>query len=381
MSQVLTEGSGSLSRIAELASRYNASSVFLVTGKASYRGCGAEAVLDSVLADKRVVRFCDFTPNPQLRDVENGVSIFRESDCDLMIAVGGGSVLDIAKLINICAASETARASCADLITKRAQPTATRVPLIAVPTTAGTGAESTHFSTVYIGDAKYSMAHPSMLPQVVILDPTLTASLPAAVTAATGIDALAQALESFWSVGATAESRGHALAALPLVTGNLELAVNHPSERAREMMLRGANLAGQAINISKTTAPHALSYAFTARYGIPHGHAVGLTLGAMFEYNACATAETTIDPRGLNHVHSSMEQLAKSLGVAVPSQGRARLGELMNAIGLTTSLSTLGVPRADLESIARSVNLERLANNPRSMSTDDVGSILESVFQ
>ncbi len=374
---VVISGDGVLSRVGELLQRHRPHRIFLVPGRASYLQCGAKAILDRELASFDVAHFFDFTPNPQLGEVERGVFELREHDADMVVAVGGGSAIDIAKLINACAASP---ASCEDLITGKLTPESASLPLIAVPTTAGTGAEMTHFAAVYIGEAKYSMAHASMLPDAVILDPSLTASLPPSVTAATGIDALAQAIESHWSVGATIESQHYAIDAMGLIWNNLERAVTAPNAEVRDAMLSGASLAGQAINISKTTAPHAISYGLTARFGVAHGHAVGLTLGALFEFNGRADLTSVSDPRADDHLLASMKTLCTHLGVASTAAGQQRLHDLMEAIGLETQLRKLGVTRSDLPSLAASVNLERLGNHPRRLRVADIGRILESVY-
>jgi alcohol dehydrogenase class IV len=156
-------------------------------------------------------------------------------------------------------------------------------PLIAIPTTSGTGTEATCFAVVYIDKTKYSLKHSSILPDYTIIDPTLTHAMPPLVTAATGMDALAQAIESYWGVKSTHESQAYAREAITLTLAYLKAACQNEVE-ARDAMSRAANLAGKAINLTETTACHAVSYPITSYFNVPHGHAVALTLASMFGY-------------------------------------------------------------------------------------------------
>lgn len=370
----------SAGRCAELdgiLSRLGARSVFLVTGRDSYARSGAESALAPALEGRRVVRFYEFAPNPTAEDVEAGVRRFRADPCDALVAVGGGSVIDMAKLVNACAAAGEGDVS-ARLRGELAL--APGVPLVAIPTTAGSGAEATHFATVYVGGEKYSAAEEGMRPTHAILDPALTASLPPALTAATGLDALAQGIESIWSVRADERSLADAREAVRLSSRSLVTATCSPDDESRRDMLEAAHRAGRAIDRSRTTAPHALSYALTTGFGIPHGHAVGLTLGAIFAWNARTEEGDLADPRGPEWVRSRIAELCQMLGCETGDAAGTSLDELMAKLGLETRLRKLGVSRGDLPSLVRSVNAERLANNPRRLPPEAVGRVLESVY-
>ena len=153
-------------------------------------------------------------------------------------------------------------------------------PLVCIPTTAGTGSEATHFAVIYVDGKKKSIASQQLLPDVVILDPQLTDNMPAYVSACSGFDALCQA--TYWSRAATPLSQLYAALTIKVLIVELPQAVNSNSRLVRDKMQMAANWAGKAINISKTTAPHAMSYVITQEFGIPHGHAVALTLGKFF---------------------------------------------------------------------------------------------------
>jgi alcohol dehydrogenase class IV len=253
-------------------------------------------------------------------------------------------------------------------------------PVIAVPTTSGTGSEATHFAAVFIGNCKYSVAHRSMLPVGAIIDPELTYSMSPETTAVTGLDAFSQAVESMWSVNATESSRHSARQAIRLALDHLPTAVNRPSPSARFGMSKAAHLAGIAINVTKTTAPHAISYIMTSRFGLPHGHAVALTLGPFLEYNSQATSDDVTHPGGAEEVHRSIAELNHLLGCSNAIASRKRITELIESLNLPTRLRDVGIhTSAQRQMIAEGVNLERLANNPRVLSERALNEILEEI--
>jgi len=305
------------------------------------------------------------------------VEIARRLRLDCVVAVGGGSAIDIAKVIAACGANpgEPAKYIAGDATLNEAGP-----PLIAIPTTAGTGSEATHFAVAYIGSKKYSLAHPGLLPKYAILDAQLTQSLPPAITAATGLDALCQAIESMWAVGGTAESRAFAEQAFELAWHHLPTAVKAPTPEARQAMLDAAHLAGKAINLGKTTAPHAISYALTTRYGTPHGMAVALTLAVVLRHNHEVDEASCTDPRGVAQVRESVARIIAILGCSTVEQTQHALEQFIAAIHCPTRLSQIGVQEADLADLAAAVNVERLGNNPRRISQAELVELLRNVL-
>ena len=166
-----------------------------------------------------------------------------------------------------------------------------------------------------------------------------------------------------------------------LVLVNLVGTVRTPNEARRESMSRAAHLAGRAINISKTTAPHALSYMLTTSYGIPHGHAVALTLGSFLEFNAEVSEEDLNDPRGVHHVREMIGDVCSLLGAHNPLDGRRALVDLMGSIGMETRLGPCGIEgAADCARIVETVNVERLSNNPRSTTKAQLTQLLEKLI-
>jgi alcohol dehydrogenase class IV len=351
--------------------------IFLVTGHQSFASSGAKKVCDTMLKNYTVTQFSDFSPNPDLVEVMHGIERYNAADPDLVLAIGGGSAIDIAKAVNALAVHSEDPAA---YIQGEKNLEIQSVPLVAVPTTAGTGSESTHFAVVYIGNIKYSLAHDRMLPQYAIVDSKLSASQPPHVTAATGLDALSQAIESYWSTQATDESKRYAYEAIPLIMEHLPGAVAAPTARARRSMALGAHLAGKAINISKTTASHAMSYPLTKHFGLPHGHAVVITLPALFLFNAEVDESTVQDSRGVAYVRTVIHTLTKLLGEETPEAAAHKLTELVRTLGFATALGEHGVGMADIDALVSEMSLERAGNNPRVCTKEDATRILQSIL-
>ncbi len=365
---------GAAQQIGSELQRIGAESILLVTGRASWERSGAAARLRDCLAGYQVTRLCEFDVNPKLPQVEQELLRLRKVPYDAVVAVGGGSVIDVAKLIAFFASQPGPPKLNDD------QPVPRRVPLFALPTTAGSGSEATSFAVVYSEGRKYSVAHPSILPDVALVDAELTLQLPPRLTAVSGMDALAQAMESMWSVNSTAESRTLASGAIERILNHLVASVQQPTSDSRAAMAEAAYMAGQAINISRTTAPHAISYALTSGFAVPHGHAVALTLGQLLLFNAGVSAEDVIDPRGPAHVHTAIEELNRYFGCRDAGETCDRIRSLMEQIGLETSLQQCGVHTEEQRRwLAESVNTERLANNPRRLSATQLRDILRNV--
>jgi len=355
------------------------SHIFLVSGKSSFSLSGAEQLLQDHLKKYIVTTFSAYTPNPSLEDAVVGANLFRESGADCIMAVGGGSAIDIAKLVK---ALIPFKGNETDFLARDiSESKHASLPLIAIPTTAGTGSEATHFAVVYHEGKKYSVASSYLLPNACVIDPTLTQSMPPYLTACSGIDALSQAIESFWNVNSTDKSREYASRAMTLCFEHLEPAVLAPNEDHRTQMARASFLAGKAINITKTTAPHAISYTLTSNYDIPHGHAVSMFLPWFLTYNFQLTDCDCNDSRGVDFVKARLLDIARLLGTDDLTIATKRLQSLIQNIGLESNMKDLGVPTSATRAIAEGVNLERLKNNPRQPSSDCLSACAESLFQ
>ncbi len=354
-------GNGSISSIRDITARLKAQKVLLVTGRQSFRASGAASALSGSLAALACRRFSDFEVNPRLDEALPGIDLLLQFQPDLVVAVGGGSVIDMGKLIAILSAQPQTDYR---FIVENSAISRRGIPLVAIPTTAGAGSEATHFAVAYIGTKKFSLAHRFLLPDYVIIDPELTCAATPYQTAVSGMDALCQAVESYWSVHSTGQSRELASEAIAMIMTALEEAVLAGSRRARQAMARAANYAGRAINISQTTAPHALSYTLTSRYAIPHGHAVALVLGKFFLLHE-TTRGAVIDRRGTRFFSNILETLYTLLGCKDADSCARAWYRRMEVIGLETDFARLGISsQRDRALIVKSVNPERLKNHP-----------------
>ena len=366
-----------ISKLPEILKAKDTCGLFLLTGKSSYEKSGAEEAVSRHCKGYATTRYVVEERIPETETVTNAARAFADSGCDAIAAVGGGNVIDTAKLVNILASGEMNPGT---LLNGYSHLPVCRYSLTAVPTTAGSGSEATHFAVVYSGGNKYSVAHESILPEYAIVDPELTYSLDPYNTAVSGIDALSQSVESAWACGSNHTSSEFAFEAIRLCIKSYLKAVNSPDEISRRDMAVAANLAGKAINISKTTAPHALSYTMTMKYGIPHGQAVCVTLPAIMDYNFNVEENDCSDSRGLEHVKSVITKIAGLLGERTVSDAAEKLRRIINEAGLSTSLSKLHIPKEGIQDIASGINAERMNNNPRKLTADSITDILERIY-
>jgi alcohol dehydrogenase len=369
-------GVGSLNNLRSIIDKHNAKKVLIVTGKKSFLLSGAQEKIKEMLSDIEVVAFHDFQSNPKIEDVIKGVRLARSRHSDLIIAIGGGSVIDMAKLIRILSCQNNN--NIIHFINNPKLILSKGVPLVAIPTTFGSGSEATHFAVVYIEKKKHSLAHGCITPDYSILDSELSYSLPKELAASSGIDALSQAVESYWSIKSTPISKKYSLEAISLIIHTLKRAILGDKHSINDM-LRASNLAGKAINITTTTAPHAISYPLTTFFGIQHGHAVALILGYFFEINSSTDKYKVQDPRGEKYLLKTMNELFDVFSVNTPKECFEAWQNLMKSIGLETSFCKMGVcSNSDRKIITNNVNLQRLSNNPVEICDKVIAQILLS---
>lgn len=373
MAQVVKFGNKSVSFLKKILSDNLPRKIFLVTGKNSFINSGARDNLEPILNNYCYFRFFDFESNPKVEDVERGVYLFNQNKCDLIIAVGGGSVIDMAKLINIF---HSEKGDLSPYIISNTTKGGV-VPFVALPTTSGTGSEATHFAVVYVDKKKYSVANNLLLPDIVLINPSFTFNASPYLTAVTGLDAFSQAIESYWSVNSNKESKEFSKKAIKIIWNNLPLAVNKNDNKAKERISLASHLAGKAINITKTTAPHAISYPFTTYYAIPHGHAVALTLSYFMEYNYNVNKFDCNDPRGSEYVKKSIEEILNFINLSSIKKGVVKINEFLNKVGIDKNLTNLKISKDEIEfKILKNINIERLNNNPRKLNFNDIYNYL-----
>ena len=378
MSQKEYLGYNSITQLNNILKKHNPRNIFLVTGKDSYEKCGAKSTIDIFLKNYNVIHFNDFETNPKLHDIKKGFNLFKQKKCDFVIAVGGGSVIDIAKSINILAANPGEPIE----YVKKKKPIKNKgKTLVAVSTTAGSGSEATKFAVIYIDKIKHSLEHNFMLPDYAIIDPQFTINMPKNITAFTGMDALSQAIESYWSINSTLKSKKYSKKTIKLIIKNLKNAVNIPSKKSRESMAKAAHLAGKAINITKTTACHSISYPITSYFNVPHGHAVALTLASMLVYNSQVTEKDVLDKRGTAYVKNNIKEIVNLIDARSVEEASKKITNLMKDIGLKTKLSELGIKaKKDIEIIIKNgFNPDRVKNNPRILTESALRKILNDI--
>lgn len=365
-------GNGYLRKLNSIVKECSPSKIFLITGEKSFELSGAANGIKSALKGIESYRYSGFEENPKFKELLYGANILRDFNPDLIIAAGGGSVIDTAKIITILPRDQED----AKKIIRGEHSNFTKIaPIVAIPTTSGSGSEATHFAVAYLKNKKYSVAHADLLPDYSIIDPELTYSMPPYQTAVSGLDALSQAIESGWANGATAESKNYSYEAIDLISANIARTVHDPSPKSRYEMAKGSNLAGKAINISKTTAPHAMSYGFTAKYGIPHGHAVALTLGHFFTLNKKVSV---VDNNA--ELSNYIDFLVQKFNAKDVEDATKRFYELVEGLGLDLTLSKIGLKdERELIELANSVNVERLKNHPVKIEKNMILEILNII--
>lgn len=307
-------------------------------------------------------RFSGYAPNPTYEQVVAGVDAYRREGCDGLVSLGGGSAIDVAKCVGLWAGlpGDGRDERFADLPAGPAY-----VPHLAIPTTAGTGSEATHFAVVYVDGEKRSVAHPTLLPDAALLVPGLLAGLPAYQRAATMLDALCQAVESSWSRRSSATSRAHAARAIPALVASASAYLAGDASVARAVAL-AADEAGRAINQTTTTAPHAMSYKLTSRFGLAHGHAVALCMGPVWA-RLLSTAQGP-----------TRERLAE-VDALMTGQPGAPWGSGIDVFRRILAETRLAAPdnvgEEDLELLAASVNAQRLSNHPETLTPSDLRAL------
>ncbi|HOJ19267.1 MAG TPA: phosphonoacetaldehyde reductase [Ignavibacteriaceae bacterium] len=354
----------------------NINRIFLVTGNKSFDKSDAKNKLDLLLQNFDVLRYPVLRPNPLFDDILEGAEKIRDFHPEVIIAIGGGSVQDTAKLLSVISL-ETNKAN--ELIMGKICSPKREITFISIPTTAGSGSEATHFAVVYKDGIKYSVASEHLLPDFVVLDPTLTYTLTPYLTAVSGMDALSQAIESYWAVGSTNESKVFATDALRLILSVFPEIVKNATPESRRKMLMGAHLAGKAINISKTTAPHAISYVISSFFKVAHGQAVALTLPLFFEHNLgdSGTLNHGINKKDISKIKTDLCRLLNCKDVA---EGKRKITQIIKDCNLKTKITEfVSSDKRVLNLIMNGINKERLMNNPKILSSYELKTLLRSI--
>ena len=371
--QKIIEG---IDKLQEILEAVNTRKLFMVIDS-SYPFLNIKERIEQTSVTK--VCFSDFSPNPLYEDVCKGIDLFKEQNCDAILAVGGGSSIDVAKCIKLAVlAREGNESLIPPIVSKQVEIEGKRIPFIAVPTTAGTGSESTHNAVMYYQGSKQTVTNDGVLPDYALLEPNVLVTLPLYQKKCTMMDALCQGIESWWSVNSTDESKGYAKKAVELIAKYWRKYIFDNDTHAAANIMQAANYAGRAINISATTAAHAMSYKITSMYKLPHGHAVAVCLPEIWEYMT-AHPEHCIDPRGIEYLADIFNQISYSLGTSGPKESITLVRYMMKEMNMANPLAVNR--EQDLELLTESVNPVRLKNNPVELTRDALFDLYNTIIE
>lgn len=319
-----------------------------------------------------ILQFQNFQSNPLYESVVKGVNLFREEKCDSIIAIGGGSAMDVAKCIklysNLPGNGGNGTWITAEIMTNS-------IPFLVMPTTAGTGSEATRYAVIYFEGKKQSITSESFIPGTVLMDPNMLKTLPLYQKKATMMDALCHAIESFWSVNSTKESKAYSRDAMKGILNYMDGYLAN-TEEGNAGMLRAAYTAGKAINITQTTAGHAMCYKITSLFGCAHGHAAILCDQVLFRWMINNT-DKCIDPRGEKCLKDTLDEIGQAIGGADARTGAEKLSGIFDRLGLE-------VPKASEEQYKKlntSVNPVRLKNHPICLDIDTIDALYHEILR
>jgi len=344
--------------------------IFVLCGKKSFVTSGAEIFFKKLLSTKETKLFYKESEIPILEELIKIIKTIKSFKPDLILAVGGGAVIDYAKIANIV----DVRDDLADLIINYNYPFIKKYTKLAViPTTAGSGAEVTSNAVIYVNKIKYSFESELLIPDNFFLIPEFLMSAPNKIKASAGFDAIAQALESLVSKKSNNQSVEYASKSLKISVNNYISFLNNPNLKNATEMSIASNLAGKAISISKTTAPHATSYPFTSLFNISHGHAVGLFFENFFKFNFdnLKRSETSFD------LKKRFDLIFNLLDVKNINNFNSKITLMKKKAKLEDNLGILNINiNQEAEKIIKGINLLRLGNNPIKISEKDIYKII-----
>lgn len=327
----------SYEELAELLS--SARRILFVHGKSAGNFLKLSECLNSVSAE--VFHFTDFTPNPKIESAKAACEYFTSNNCVFILGGGGGTAIDVAKYV------------------KLHNPEA---KLAVIPTTAGSGSEATRFAVLYKDGMKLSITDDNIIPDYVMFDPELLKHLPEYHRKSSALDALSHALESFWSVNANSDSRKYSHEALSNITRMLE---DYPNSYDYEAMQKYAYTAGRAINISQTTAGHAMSYKLTGIFNIAHGHATALCNRVLFPYLVHNTELEVLN------------DIAHSMNCETPEEAAMKYQRIIERMNLEVPCAN----ESQINELVMSVNPERLKNFPLSLNESMIRDLYREILK
>ena len=344
--------------------------IFVITGKKSYFLSGAKKIFDPLLKGKKTQIFFKSSPYPEINELKKLILLIKKFQPDLILAIGGGSVIDYAKMANLDGIYEN--------LEKKIKENSYNIKkkiakIIAIPTTAGSGAEVTANAVIYINKIKYSMEGKELKPFSYFLIPSLIITNKKKLKSSAGFDAISQAIESLISVKSTQKSILFSEKSLKMSLKNYINFIKKPNFENCSKMSLAAMYSGKAISITKTTAPHALSYPFTALFNISHGHAVSLTLEKFLKFNYL-NSKKSVSNFNLKNRYEKIFDIFKVNNIF---ELENYIKNLKKNSGLEDNFGKLKINlNRDFNKIIKGVNLLRLKNNPVRINKADIKTIL-----
>lgn len=375
--ETVLAGEGCLGRLADLIRTEGKTNIAVFADAGVLKSGSIEQTLDELRKSfQKVTVVSDIPPEPEDGQIRAIFDKVKTCGAELIVAIGGGSVMDTSKMVSVMLRNPDYYAE----LTDKSRIVNRGAPLFAVPTSAGTGSEATPNSIVLIPDKKLKVGvvHPYFLPSRVLLDPALTRSLPQPVTASTGLDAFCHCIETYISRRTNPFAQLFGLRGLKLISGNLRRAYRDGADReAREAMMLAAFYGGVAISASSTVAVHALSYPLGGTYRIPHGVSNAILLPYVMRFNMDAIPEAVLPIAGAMGIETG--------GLSVREAGARVIDEifsLVKDVNIPDSLKGYGIDQKDLEFLTASAGgVHRLLDqNPKEMSPDDIRSIYQQLL-
>lgn len=373
MEQTIIETNGKYDLVGEWLQNNSIRKLLIVAGNSAI-GQSVFEYIQNFCADNSIsiIRFADYGPNPDYSSVVKGVNIFRTNELDGIVAIGGGSAIDVAKCIKLYSDMPGTGEDGSFL---RFEITPDKIPFLVVPSTAGTGSEATRYAVVYYNDEKQSISHDSCIPDTIVLDPMLLNSLSMYQRKATMMDAFSHAIESFWSVNSTEESKRYSKEAIHGILGYYHgYLENDPN--GNTAMLKAAFYAGKAINITQTTAGHAMCYKITSLFGCAHGHAAALCNRILFEW-VLNNTDKCCDSRGKDYLIATLQELAETLGFKDANRAANYFKSFVDDLYFDVPHPS----EAQFEELINSVNPIRLSNFPVKLDKTDIAHLYREILR
>jgi alcohol dehydrogenase len=344
--------------------------IFIISGNRSYIKSGAKKKIENLLKSNEYKVFYKKNDLPEYSEFVNLVKKIHEYKPDIIIGIGGGTSIDYAKLASISIRIKNLKVRIKKNLFSDIKK---KIITIILPTTAGTGAEETSFATIFLNKKKYSVQHNLVKPNYYFIFPKFLKSTSKYIRASSGLDTICQSTESLLSKNSNSLSNKYAIESLKIAFKYFLLFVRKNDDKYAKQMSLASNLSGKAINISKTTGPHAISYYFSTYHGLSHGHAVSLTINS-FLYFIFINKEEAITNFNLKNKFDILFKLTSSKNI---KEFNIFLNNLIKNSNLEINFKKLKIDiKNKIKLVIKETNIERLGNSPIKLEKSDLYSII-----